>query len=509
MLKDLHYPFNYKWFISDTVAVLGWVYDEHGKVLEASSFAALFDPISDTDSFRILLRSLNGHFAVVIDKSDFRAAAVDHIRSIPILYKCSDVSFQLVNNFRSNTESWKQSAMNELKNCWCVLGNDTLLDNVEQLLPGQFIYENGDKANVEFYNFHYRKQKVDAVDEEKAYKVLENTFKRLADHIQDRQVIVPLSGGYDSRLIVAMLHKLGHENMMAYTYGNKNSHEVKIAQKVAEQLNVEWHFIEYNDELFKSFFTDDWKKYSSKNHFLNSLPHEQDYFALHELIAKGVIKKDFLAIPGYCGDLLGGSITAYPVQNFDKQSLGLFLKKRHFQEQDLNAHLSDCGLHNFKIEDEASFYNAYQHWFVCNKVSKFIINSVRVYEYFGGEWLMPLWDNELVDYWYSVPYEFRKKQQFYNQVLFDRIFKPLEIDFKKPGFDDNYPSTIKETIKNWIPDSITKGVVKLKKHTVPKDPNNLQVLNGMIRTELKRDEKFDANEINNTHAIYFLQNLNK
>lgn len=58
--------------------------------------------------------------------------------------------------------------------------------------------------------------------------------------------------------------------------------------------------------------------------------------------------------------------------------------------------------------------------------SKFIANSVKCYEYFGFEWRIPLWDNEIADYWMRVPARCRYGRNLFfaaeqNLLLCDRL----------------------------------------------------------------------------------------
>jgi asparagine synthetase B (glutamine-hydrolysing) len=63
------------------------------------------------------------------------------------------------------------------------------------------------------------------------------------------------------------------------------------------------------------------------------------------------------------------------------------------------------------------------------RVAKFIVNSVRVYEFFGYSWRMPLWDNELIGFFSQVPLKFRIDEYLYikyaGTVLFVDSLKKL------------------------------------------------------------------------------------
>ena len=79
-------------------------------------------------------------------------------------------------------------------------------------------------------------------------------FKETLRRVGDKQIVIPLSAGNDSRLVASCLKFLGAENVLCYSYGNRNSFEVKTAEKVAFKLGFKWHFIPLNHKNEKNFF---------------------------------------------------------------------------------------------------------------------------------------------------------------------------------------------------------------------------------------------------------------
>ena len=506
MLSELNYPFQFDWHKQEHVAVIGWVFDENNQCLQNEQLASLFTEIKDEFSFKERLISLNGNFAVVIESNDIKALAVDHIRSFPLLYQQNSNGIQIIANYKwqSNLQL-DEASVEAFKKCWCTLDNTTLAKNIYQLQAGQYLWQSGNETAIpKFYYQHLEKEKALNVDINEAANLFTSVFTKYFDLVKDITVLVPLSGGYDSRLLISLLHNYGHTDVVAYTYGNEESHEVQIAKKVAEQLNVKWYFVDYNETLFNTFFTNEWKEYSDNNHFLSSLPHEQDFFARSYLKSKNLLPENFVVLPGFSGDLLGGSITGYQPKTYNMESFEKMIVQKHFQNSAITYDFSAFET----INNKNQFYDQYQSWFVNNKVTKFIVNSVRLYEYFGGSWLLPFWDKELIKYWYKVPYKYREQQKFYNEVIFNKFFSSLRIDYIKPGHDDNYPNHIKEKIKQHLPSVITNVVKKVKKTIQPNDVNNLSVLSNMIGERIIKKKKKEEG-INNMHAIYFLQNLEK
>lgn len=73
--------------------------------------------------------------------------------------------------------------------------------------------------------------------------------------IGNREIVVPLSGGLDSRTIVYYLKKLGCKNVICLSYGRKSSFEVKISKQVAERLGYKWILCEYTAQKWKDLYS--------------------------------------------------------------------------------------------------------------------------------------------------------------------------------------------------------------------------------------------------------------
>jgi len=80
------------------------------------------------------------------------------------------------------------------------------------------------------------------------------------------------------------------------------------------------------------------------------------------------------------------------------------------------------------VHDNESCANAVELFDFSERQAKFIVNSVRVYEFFGFEWRIPMWDAELIDFFLQVPISHRLNQFLYKSYarkLFTRKLQPL------------------------------------------------------------------------------------
>jgi hypothetical protein len=63
------------------------------------------------------------------------------------------------------------------------------------------------------------------------------------------------------------------------------------------------------------------------------------------------------------------------------------------------------------------FIDVFESWECAERHTKFIINSVRAYEFWGYEWWLPLWDTELMELWCRTPFKCRLDKRIYRKYV--------------------------------------------------------------------------------------------
>lgn len=421
----------------------------------------------------------NGCFAAVLLNGYELTCWVDSAASFPLFYKVKD-DHLIIADFEESlphaTGPFYEQAKDAMLHLYCTEGSDTLLEDWKTIPAGHYLTANLKEGVHEMdilpYYYHFSDEKYNY--HSGFIGLAKGVFNKLANSIvaycRNKTVLVPLSGGYDSRLILSMLVTGGHKDILCYTYGRSDSHEMMIAEKVANRLGVRHEKIIYNQEVFQAYFSDDWRAYENGNHHYISLPHEQEYFALNELKSRGLLPDTFVAIPGYCGDIAGGSY----IREFQINPEKYVFEKTGYQPR----HIIPCN-----PEDA---WDVYQQWLCENRLSKFIVNGVRVFEHFGGKWMLPLWHFSFLNFFYSIPDEDRLGQKAYLEALFEIYFKPLGIDFRKPMGDT--PSTtqsLKDIVKKNLPEPLLDTIRQYSAKRTIADPCNLHVLYEMIYSEMK------------------------
>ena len=59
----------------------------------------------------------------------------------------------------------------------------------------------------------------------------------------------------------------------------------------------------------------------------------------------------------------------------------------------------------------------YEIWEFDERQVKFIVQGQRIYDYFGFDWHLPLWDGEFTRFWSEMPLNFRKNKSLYKEYL--------------------------------------------------------------------------------------------
>jgi asparagine synthase (glutamine-hydrolysing) len=405
---------------------------------------------NDSDSLKKYLNSLNGCFAIVIAHPNFIFASVDRIRSIPLFYSKTKKRC-IVSDDANHIRVEIKPTMNEINAAEFLLtgfvtGQRTLFDDIFQLQVGEYLIYTKNSGTFEkdfYFRFHHQ-DFFDCSDEELIEKlddVMISVFKRLIKTTVDRgkQIVVPLSGGLDSRLIVAMLKRLGVENVLCFTYGRKNDVEVQISKKVANTLGYEWHFVKYTRRmLYDMFHSKEMKMHQRYAGNFTSLPHIQDYFAVYYLKNKNIISKNSVIVPGHPGMIYGGyfpEILKYYI-NLDIKNISKYCLDRHYVIWKWSdKKLAEQFISNIResikltcandIEDVAGFIDEFNF---NERQAKYIINSVRAYEFLNFQWSLPLCDLSLVNFFLKVPYQQRIKKNLYIKYINGQYFKDVNIN---------------------------------------------------------------------------------
>jgi asparagine synthase (glutamine-hydrolysing) len=399
--------------------------------------------IGRTDQLENKLALYNGFFAFVINRDNDLFAAVDRIRSIPLFYGTKNNDFYISNDaewvrVQVADENMSLMAQQEFLLTGYVTGQDTLFEKVKQLQAGEYLYVKNNAGCLEittkrYYRFLHKEPAVlpeSKLLQEELNGAMNRVIKRLIAYADGRQIVIPLSAGRDSRLIALKLRQFGYQNVLCFSYGIKGNFEAETSKRVAGLLGFPWEYVEYTEELWKKWFnTIDRKEYCTMACNWVSLPHIQDWPAVWKLKKRGILTPQAIFVPGHSGDFPAGShipFDAIPETKASMSDLVYATLRKHYslivwpRKIKDKKYWNDRIIRNCevqKINDGYGYVDAFEKWDWQERQAKFVVNSVRVYEFFGFNWWLPFWDNDFMVYWQDIALCYRKNKILYNEYV--------------------------------------------------------------------------------------------
>ncbi|MDO6426506.1 asparagine synthetase B family protein [Thalassotalea sp. 1_MG-2023] len=430
-----------------------------------------------SQSISSLLAQLSGFYSLVLIKEGHVLVACDKTRSRPLFYAldaehtlCISDSVALLVN-KVGADQFSKISEQEFQLSGYVTGSDTLLKDVYQVQAGHMLFGNYQTVEQACY-FQFKPDNNNSViSQALLYSELDiamtQAIEQLITYANGRQLVVPLSGGYDSRAIAVYLKKSGYENIVTFTFGRMSSKEVVISKRIADSLGFPWHFVEYDSRLWSTI-----EKSSLFNEYLMyisnfvSVPNVQVYPAIKAIFEQGVIDKDAVVVPGHTGDFVsGGHIPHNLIGKLAKDHEDMIIetiKSRHFKNKvkkvdfvQLNNKLrSQVRQYTENMGAEASAASVFESWEFFERQAKFIVNSNRYYDFFKLDWWMPLWNESVISFWQKTPVEHRINSKLWQNFVEDKYSEISGDDIRYGNVADQYSPKLRRlrTILDYFTD---------------------------------------------------------
>jgi len=504
----------YKWYSEYDIYAKGYLFDEENNLFKDKELIGYFKNVKDSEYFLEKLENANGLFSVIIKDGNKALMAVDRSRSFPLFYALKENN--LIISDRINTILEKtgfnepdQTASETFLATGYATGNTTLIKNVFQVQAGEYIFFNNGKISKSFFHTFIPEQ----ISGHSNGNLVNNLMgcidllgERTSKLLKNKVAVIPLSSGYDSRLIASILKNTGVKDAICFTYGRKDNAEISISEKVSEKLGYKWVYVEYNDEMVKGYLDDklfqDYYKYSAN---YSSMFFMQEYFAIKYLNEKGLIPENSVFIPGHSGDVLAGGHLWEDIneKTSSKSLAGLVYERNFILNKPANAvkkNLVNEIYENIMLNNKFPFA-VFQNWELKERHAKFIINSANVYNFFGYEYIMPLWDLDLLNFFTTLPYKHRIFKNFYNDVLKKHIFLPLNLNFDTENLPPDRLIRLqryKNKLKKYIPE-----IFKLLFYHHP-DPFYYKEITSFMINDMKK-KKYKVNTKVQYENAYIVQ----
>lgn len=372
-------------------------------------------------------RKQRGNWAAIVEAGGKIHLVTDAARSYPIHYAALGDTLHVssrMEDFRGAVPYRRnEQATREFLHSGWVLGSDTLIEGVSTVRSSTIHTFDAPGSSAEHPYIDYvpsaRLEESSADYLSRFASALRRSYLDLLEAAGDRQLIVPLSGGVDSRIQLAVLADVGAPHVATFTYGRPDSAEARVSKEIAKQAGRPWFFIETTEDAIRSAWQD-----RDNNEFLehawsgNALPHIQDWFALRELCSVEGIDPNGIIIPGHTAiktSHIGRfSDEATPMSREDMVEL---LAARHLNLRDRPCQALEHRYTRAKIEamvadlwgnTDVGTRNAITNKFHFEeRHAKYICNSVRAYEDAGFSWALPMCTNEITELFTIAPADFQ------------------------------------------------------------------------------------------------------
>jgi len=412
---------------------------------------------------RKLIPVLNGAWALAVQWPDGHLlAATDRMRSIPLFFALLPSAFVLacsVDQVLSRCESTEidEKCAAEFLLAGYVTGNETLWKGIHQMQSGEIIEycrRDGrpDLSATRYYRFlpssYHGSTEYEL--EERLASVLDGIFGRFVSALSGRRVIVPLSGGLDSRLIVALLKRHGFEDVLCFSYGIRGNEESRISKEVADALGYEWRFFEYDGNVWaRTMGSESLLRYWDYSCNATSSPVQSNFPVLRALLGDCRNGGGAVFLPGHTADFLAGGHIPWELLDVAERAVARpvveqAIFRHHYNlwpvstQHLMRSYLAPL-MEKIARLSAASSCGAqglwpvarHEMWEAESRQAVFILNSDRAYEFVGGEWRIPLWDYALVDFLINVPLELRLQKRLYINTLRESVFIGKASDLAK------------------------------------------------------------------------------
>ena len=141
--------------------------------------------------------------------------------------------------------------------------------------------------------------------------------------------------------------------------------------------------------------------------------------------------EDVVFMPGHTGDFISGGHLKYLNYAFcgnsesDDEPLRSIINKHYslwaniLEDESYSSiiyeRISDA-LKEFEFNNNLNKAQAYEFWEWQERQSKYIVNSVRSYEFHGYSWRLPFWSMKFVQFWRETSLNSKYDQSLYKDL---------------------------------------------------------------------------------------------
>jgi asparagine synthase (glutamine-hydrolysing) len=377
-------------------------------------------------------------FSLVIQHAGNIYVAMDRICSHPIFYSDEALYDSItvpISSSPPNTNALTLYLMSGY-----LTGSETLSKSIKKLQAGETLEYSDNQIYIDTYYTYYPRAITDISLEdgiEKLHYTLDSAFKRVIEKANGRQIIVPLSGGLDSRLVLSKLLEKKYDNLFVYTYGVKGSHEAKMAEHVCNKLNIKWNYVPFSTEhIYSSEFQTLVSKYLSYMPLTSASASFLELSGFFTITSQNQTESDAMVVNGQTGDFItGGHLRLDKIKSRTFEAIFGYILEKHFSlwaclhnketELSIFENLHDDVEFISSLYGEVDPYAFYEYWECKERQSKWVVNGQRLYDSLGLDWALPFWDADMMDFWCDAPLSHKLDQKLYVSYLKKHNYKGI------------------------------------------------------------------------------------
>lgn len=422
----------------------GAVWDEN-RFVTGTELTKLFAQASTVADASRLCSRLTGRFRWIRNQGDSVWLAVDHLQSMPLFYTVDGNTVRISSISGAVTDSLDKPQPDPLLAAeYLVLGyitgHETLMPHIRQAEPGTLVeFSGGGNGRPVRTTVHRYVNYVHAYRDESRERfsreldeIVMQTMEKAVQYADGRPIILPLSGGYDSRLIALSLARLNYPEVHCISYGAKGSAEMNVSRKVAGELGFRWTGVHYTKEKWRDWFNSELRRaYYRKASREAGIPNIQELVAFGELKENRMVPEHGVVMGGQLGDALVGGKGIYDSYTYrehpetNPETIIRHILHYHYYLWDWSPYredlepwfrkriLDDLG----DIERYPDSPSACEMWNIRERQSRFIVTVGRLYEFFGYDFWMPFCDQDYFRFWLTVPLRYRHDKNLYTSYV--------------------------------------------------------------------------------------------
>ncbi len=312
-----------------------------------------------------------------------------------------------------------------------VLGNETYFDQVKLLPPASILTYKGGKLSIRNYwkpEFNSLNDKSESYFVDKAIDLFRQSIDKRVSEKYSERIILPLSGGLDSRLLFGLMRDK-YKSLDMYTYGSKKSLDYKVARKIIKRRSSdESHsLINLNPEMiYKNAYNTVW---------LN-----EGHVDFSSSICRGIAKYMGPGKVTFLNGIIGAHLSM-GCQNFyglddirtinDQEekrkrvhnSLGLNGSHKSFKMYLKDEYIDkfidlgkDAANESFQEYDNNEFFCDQKDLFINNNLGRRMMGNIDLFKFYFHD-VLPFIDYDLFDLYSTIPANLKIGHYLYQELI--------------------------------------------------------------------------------------------